>query len=205
MPVLWDAVNDDFSAGSCALRYQTGRILALMPVGSGADGLDSGMRIRLECWHQGISTRVGPVSGGRSATHAGHVGVRQALAEAERALMLGERLHGPGYLTVYGDVFALDYVGRLIEDDRLADVYEQVVSRLLAFDHTEGAELVPTLEQYLASACSMQTTATGMGVHRNTVLYRLKRIEELAGVDLADGEVRFFIQLALRAHRYLAT
>jgi DNA-binding PucR family transcriptional regulator len=75
--------------------------------------------------------------------------------------MLGQMLRGPGYLTVYGDVFAL--------------------------------------------GCAMQGTATGLGIHRNTVLYRLKRIEELAGVDLADGDVRFFIQLALRAHRSLAS
>jgi DNA-binding PucR family transcriptional regulator len=44
-----------------------------------------------------------------------------------------------------------------------------------------------------------------MGIHRNTVLYRLKRMEELVHVDLADGDVRFFIQLALRAHRQLTS
>lgn len=121
-----------------------------------------------------------------------------------RALTLGERLRGPGQLTAYGDVFALDYAERLIEDDRVGGVYEQILSRLGVFDQSESAELVPTLEVFLASGCSMQRTASGMGIHRNTVLYRLKRMKELAGLDLTNAETRFFIQLAIRAYRRLA-
>jgi DNA-binding PucR family transcriptional regulator len=78
------------------------------------------------------------------------------------------------------------------------------MGRLVAFDQAEGTDLIPTLENYLSGGCSMRRVATEMGIHRNTVLYRLKRIEEVAGVDLNDSEVRFFIQLALRAYRYLA-
>ena len=102
-------------------------------------------------------------------------------------------------------MFALDYAERLIEDDRVGGVYEQVLSRLGVFDQSESAELVPTLEVFLASGCSMQRTASGMGIHRNTVLYRLKRMKELAGVDLTNAETRFFIQLAIRAYRGIAT
>jgi DNA-binding CsgD family transcriptional regulator len=203
MPVLWDAVSVDESAGWCALRYQTGRIVALVPVGATPGGANAPVSLLLEGWHDGVSIRVGPVSAGRSATHAGVPGVRQALREAERALALGERLRGPGYLTAYAEVFALDYASYLMADARLMHVYEQVPARLGAFDQSEGTQLVATLERYLGSGCSMQRTATGMGIHRNTVLYRVKRIEEIAGVDLADDEVRFFIQLALRARRRL--
>jgi DNA-binding PucR family transcriptional regulator len=201
MPALWDVVSDDLSAQSCAMHYKTGRILALVPVDPNAAGSEPSVGARLKGWHQAISLRLGPISGGRSATH-GAVG--HALEEAQRALTLGERLRGPGHLTVYGDVFVLDYAGRLVEDDLLAGVYEPVLSRLVAFDQAEGTDLIPTLEHYLAGGCSMRRVATVMGIHRNTVLYRLKRIEEVAGLDLDDGEVRFFIQLALRAYRYVA-
>lgn len=48
----------------------------------------------------------------------------------------------------------------------------------------ERAELGRTLETLLA--CEMDRTATSaaLGVHRNTLAYRLRRIEELAGLDL---------------------
>jgi hypothetical protein len=205
MPALWDAVSVDASAGYCALRYQTGRIVALIPLASSVGGPGASIGSVLEVWHGGMSARVGPVSGGRSAPHAGAVGVIQALEEAERALMLGERLRGPGYLTAYAEVFALDYANQLTGDGRLIGVYEQVPARLGAFDHTEGAELLPTLEHYLSNGCSMQRTAVAMGIHRNTVLHRLKRVEEIADVDLDDNDVRFFVQLALRARRRVTT
>jgi hypothetical protein len=204
MPALWDAVSVDPSADYCALRYQTGRIVALIPLASTLGGPDASIGAALGLWHGRMSARVGPISGGRSAPHAGPVGVRLALEEAERALTLGERLRGPGSLTAYAEVFALDYANQLTGDDRLIGVYEQVPARLGAFDHTEGAELLPTLEHYLSNGCSMQRTAVGLGIHRNTVLYRLRRVEEIADVDLDDNDVRFFVQLALRARRRVA-
>ena len=40
--------------------------------------------------------------------------------------------------------------------------------------------------------------AASLGVHRNTVAYRLRRIEELTGWDLADADLRFALGIALR-------
>jgi purine catabolism regulator len=202
LPVLWDAVTRTLAVDACTLRFEPGRVLALIPVLS--TGADEEIVARIETWHERLTLQVGGVSAGRSAAHAGRAGVHHALEEALRALTLGERLHGPGVLTAYGDVFALDYAEQLIENDCLGGVYEQVLSRLAAFDQSEGAELVPTLDSFLASGCSPQRTASAMGIHRNTVLYRLKRMEELAELNLTDTEVRFFMQLALRAHRWLS-
>ena len=42
--------------------------------------------------------------------------------------------------------------------------------------------------------------AERLGVHRNTVLYRLDRIVEITGQDLAAADVRLRLQLALHVH-----
>ena len=178
-------------------------MLAVVPVASVTGHVD--VAARVENWHRLLASQIGPVSAGRSATHAGQAGVNQGRKEALRALTLGERLRGPGRITAYGDVFALDYAERLAEDRSMTSVYERVLSRLGVFDEAEGTDLVPTLEIFLASGCSWQRTATDMGIHRNTVLYRLKRVKELAGLDLTNLETRFIIQLALRAYRGIAT
>jgi sugar diacid utilization regulator len=197
MPALYDAVAAELAAESCTLRYLSGRVVTLLPVRWAGGAISS----RFEAWHHGVSVRIGLVSAGCSATHAGHVGVTRALQEATRALTLGESLRGPGHLTAYGDVFALDYARHLVEDGCLGGIYEQILCRLGAFDQAEGAELVPTLAQYLECGASTQRTASAMGIHRNTVLYRLKRVAEVVHVDLDDADARFFMQLALRAQR----
>ena len=39
--------------------------------------------------------------------------------------------------------------------------------------------------------------AEALGVHRNTVLYRLERVKTVTGYDLGDAETRFRLQLAI--------
>ncbi|MQT00454.1 helix-turn-helix domain-containing protein, partial [Streptomyces jumonjinensis] len=44
-------------------------------------------------------------------------------------------------------------------------------------------------------------TASALGVHRQTLYYRLSRVEQLTGLDLADGEDRLLLHMALKAAR----
>jgi purine catabolism regulator len=45
---------------------------------------------------------------------------------------------------------------------------------------------------------SLNEAATSLGVHRNTVAYRVARLEELADWDLTDPDLRFALELAVR-------
>lgn len=69
--------------------------------------------------------------------------------------------------------------------------------RLLAGDQA----LVRTLEAYLDHAGDVKRTAAALSLHRGGLYYRLRRIEEIAGVNLHDGEDRLLCHLALRLAR----
>lgn len=60
-------------------------------------------------------------------------------------------------------------------------------------------DLAHTVETYLDHAGHVQETATALGVHRQTLYYRLSKAESLTGLDLADGESRLLLHLALKA------
>ncbi|UWM51514.1 helix-turn-helix domain-containing protein [Streptomyces carpaticus] len=62
-------------------------------------------------------------------------------------------------------------------------------------------ELARTAETYLDQAGSPARTATALGIHRQTLYYRLTRVEHLTGLDLADGTHRLLLHLALKAAR----
>jgi hypothetical protein len=191
MPRLWEAVTDFLAAKACAMHYAAGRVLALVPEGAAA---------RWETWYGHLTGAVGPISGGVSAAYSGSVGLAHAQDEALSALTLGERLRGPGHLTAYGDVFPLDYATHLVENENLRDVYDRVISQLAIVGQSDRRELLPTLDVFLATGCSTHATAERLGVHRNTILHRLRRITEITKLDFDDFEVRFLVQLALRAH-----
>lgn len=62
-----------------------------------------------------------------------------------------------------------------------------------------GGELARTVETYLDHGGHVQRTAAALGVHRQTLYYRLGKAEQLTGLDLADGENRLLLHLSLKA------
>ncbi|MFJ4536370.1 PucR family transcriptional regulator [Streptomyces tibetensis] len=78
----------------------------------------------------------------------------------------------------------------------------------VAHDHVARALLTPvhhelarTAEVYLDCAGQAARAAAELGIHRQTLYYRLSRIEKLTGLDLDDGEDRLLLHMALKAHR----
>jgi hypothetical protein len=61
--------------------------------------------------------------------------------------------------------------------------------------------LTETAETWLDSGGSAGRTAEALCVHRQTLYYRLGRIEALTGLDLADGDARLLLHASLRRAR----
>jgi hypothetical protein len=72
------------------------------------------------------------------------------------------------------------------------------VARLLAYDGRHNAKLTPTLRAWLDAFGDVPAAAVAMHVHPNTFRYRLRRLAEVGGIDLADPEARFAAMLQLR-------
>jgi hypothetical protein len=62
-------------------------------------------------------------------------------------------------------------------------------------------ELARTAEVFLDHAGQAGRTAAALGIHRQTLYYRLSRVEALTSLDLDDGEDRLLLHLALKARR----
>ncbi|MEV7281021.1 helix-turn-helix domain-containing protein [Streptomyces sp. NPDC093111] len=75
---------------------------------------------------------------------------------------------------------------------------DPAVRPLLAPAH---AELARTAEVFLDHAGQAGRTATALGIHRQTLYYRLSRVEQLTGLDLDAGEDRLLLHMALKAAR----
>jgi DNA-binding PucR family transcriptional regulator len=98
-----------------------------------------------------------------------------------------------------------DLLASLGPQDRLRDFCESHLGALREYDRAHGAQLVETLDAYFAAGRSLAGTAQLLGTHRNTVLYRIRRIEEVARLDLRNPQVELALQLALRIGAALGT
>ncbi|UJV40437.1 PucR family transcriptional regulator [Streptomyces sp. AMCC400023] len=62
-------------------------------------------------------------------------------------------------------------------------------------------ELARTAEAFLDHAGQAGRTAAELGIHRQTLYYRLSRVEQLTGLRLTDGEDRLLLHMALKGAR----
>ncbi|MFJ6998222.1 PucR family transcriptional regulator, partial [Streptomyces sp. NPDC003090] len=112
-------------------------------------------------------------------------------ASAARAALAQPRLGPVAPWTSIGPYRLLTTVPQDAADD-------PVVRPLLGRAH---AELARTAEVFLDHAGQAGRTAAALGIHRQTLYYRLSRVEQLTGLDLDDGEDRLLLHMSLKAHR----
>ncbi len=67
-----------------------------------------------------------------------------------------------------------------------------------------NTELARTAEVFLDRAGQASRAAAELGIHRQTLYYRLARVQQLTGLDLNDGEARLLLHMALKAARLWA-
>jgi purine catabolism regulator len=151
--------------------------------------------IRAECAR--ITDDAG-TSLGIGRPHTGAAGVRASFREAEQALAMGRRVLGPGRCVSFADLGLHRLLFAMAQHAELTDFYEDAVGLLVAYDKRSGGDLMTTLDAFFACHGSPTETAQRLRLHRNTVLYRLRRIEEIGGLRLDDAATRLNLHLCLR-------
>jgi purine catabolism regulator len=124
--------------------------------------------------------------------------VPQAWREAQQALEIGRRLFGEGKLHSFTRLGIYRLLFPLYGEQTLLDFYQETLGPLLDADNRSNQALLETLEGFFRCNGNLSETARTMHLHRNSLLYRLGRIEELLGRSLEDAELRLSLQIALK-------
>lgn len=122
--------------------------------------------------------------------HTGAAGARESYREALSLISYRHR----GNVCYYEDLL----VPRVIMGDAAAR--ESFLNELFAplRQRKGGPNLIRALLTLARSGFRFGETAATLGIHPNTLRYRLERARSLLGMDLEDSDVRFRLQLASR-------
>ncbi len=119
----------------------------------------------------------------------------RSLIEAEQALRLGK-----GNVARFEELGIWRYLVTDADADWLADLVEQHIFNLIAYDAAHRSELLLTLSTFLQHNGGIEGAAAFLHIHPSTLKYRLARIEHLTGRNLRDPDDRFGLELACRAY-----
>jgi sugar diacid utilization regulator len=80
---------------------------------------------------------------------------------------------------------------------------DSVLARLDQYDEQHAGDLVPSLRAFLDRNARWESAAKDLFVHRHTLRYRMRKVEDLTGRDLSSARDRMEFFLALRARDML--
>jgi purine catabolism regulator len=131
---------------------------------------------------------------GISDAFAGTDALRNAVREARWALKLaqseGRRIGR------YGEQFSAAGPGSIVEARAMVD---RILGPVIAYDRERGSELVQSLAVLLRCNRSWQDAASELFVHKQTLVYRMRRVEELTGRKLSHTATLAEMWLAVNA------
>jgi purine catabolism regulator len=180
------------------LRINTESAAALFPVDP-ETGL-AGVRAQVEEVRRRVAARIEgmTVSAAIGRLYPRVLDAPRAYRDAEQALTIALRLFGPNRTTAFDDLGIYRLLFHLHGTPELASFYEETLQKVVEHDERHGSELIPTLKAFFAAHGNLSKTAEMLYLHRNTVSYRLQRIEEITGLRLDREDDRFQLQLALK-------
>ena len=111
--------------------------------------------------------------------------------EATRALSFLLKRNKVGMM-LYEDIG----INKLFLNQETSDIENYIHEVLAPLQQQKSGELELTLKTYIAENRSVQATAERLHIHSNTLYLRLRKIEDILGVDLNDSEGWMKIYLA---------
>ncbi len=115
--------------------------------------------------------------------------------QADAALRVGGKLKSQKHIFRYDDYLMdiiLDVIMRCIPAENLE--YPPLVT-LREYDRNNSCDLLKTLYVYASSGFDKKATAENLYIHRNTLSYRLDKIEEVAHIKAVDIDLAFFLSI----------
>ncbi len=193
---LAEQVQTDLGAAGAAVEWN-GRLLWMVSPTAG-DSAEQLARNLAERW----SSRGGKLATGISALPAAPVSgtaeLRTAYQQAFQALQIGLLLSDTRTgVWSYEKLGYLAWLGNLPPGLKAANPYARLVKEIAAYDAEHSTAYLTTLESSLQNQFNHSRTAQALFIHRNSLLKRLDRIQELWGVDYQDSQALLNLHLAI--------
>jgi len=124
----------------------------------------------------------------------------EAYRTAKGALDIALRAGRTNTVVQLADLGVVGLLLQLGDSPQLATFARRTLGPLLDYDESHHTDLVDTLRTYFACRNDRNRAATTLHIHPNTVTQRLRRVEQLCGVELAEPSTTLQFNAALTVY-----
>jgi PucR C-terminal helix-turn-helix domain/GGDEF-like domain len=123
--------------------------------------------------------------------------IARSYGQARRTIDAVVRLGRQGQVVAFEDLGIHRLLLQVPDLAELRSFAAEILGQLGGQERQRGTELLTTLACYFRENSSPQRTARSLHVHPNTVAYRIRRIQEITGLQLGNYRDRMMAQVAL--------
>jgi len=126
----------------------------------------------------------------------------QSFKDANTALDICYQQEGPGHRSTYSKTSINRIIRMMADDPELQEIVQLIIGELAEYDNKHGLALLNTLKIYIQNQGNVSETARALNLHRQSLLYRLKKIESITYRSLDNADDLFLLNLSLRLWLY---
>ncbi|WP_446899046.1 PucR family transcriptional regulator [Clostridium sp. LBM24168] len=122
---------------------------------------------------------------------------KTAISEGKKVLEILKRLNKSNCIVSYSDLGIFRLFFEMNTYNEMKKLFNENLLKLKEYDEKNSSYLIKTLNAYLKNNRNLGKTSEELYIHRNTMKYRVKRIEEILQCNLKDEETVFNIKLCM--------
>ncbi|WP_067725984.1 PucR family transcriptional regulator [Oceanobacillus damuensis] len=135
---------------------------------------------------------------GIGENQAGKFTFHLSYQNARTALEIGRTHKGPGQRFTYANTGIYQLLSALMNNPSASEIMHSTIGNIAAYDKNKGLDLLHTLATYIHHQKNVSQTARTLSLHRQSLLYRLRKIEKLTDRSLDNPDDVFLLDLCLR-------
>ena len=124
--------------------------------------------------------------------------LRKAYTQAIMALKLGSKYYPKQHLFFYKDCTMLEAIDVMVNyyDDIITEFCHPSLLYLKSYDETHNTDYFNTLFAHVRNLNNQQSAALELGIHRNSLSYRLDKIEEMLKISTSDIQTCYHLYIS---------
>ncbi len=134
--------------------------------------------------------------------YKGLTNVDKSFQDAIRTVRIGKVISSRNIIS-YDELGIFKILSQDFLNYELEDFYNTTLKKLVDYDKKKSTDLVETLTSYFENNGNLTRISEELFTHYNTVLYRVKRIEEITGLNLNDPSSRLNLEIAIKIKELL--
>lgn len=140
---------------------------------------------------------------GVSSNFTSYIEIKDANKDAREAIKIS-RLTNCNSEPIFIESKRLEQaILQISENNSIKNYVNNTISVLEKYDNENNSELLETLNQLILCMGVKTKAAQNLFLHRNTLMYRIKKIEDLIGYDLSDKNQLLSLAIAIKFYPFI--